>query len=336
MMAFSRGNRADLEAITDYAEATNIKNVFADLTQQLCKDKPEDPVAYLIEMLTQNPVKIRPVPPRNLRSQIEKLFKDADLDGNGYLSRNEFKLVFAGLRETLKLSNKDIKKIMAEADENDDGLVSYEEFLPIAMDVIDACYNQMEIKEGEWVAEEEAQEAADGFLRGMSEEELGEVLKSAFTTADADGSGFLDRTEFKKVITECDLGFTRKEINILMSEVDVDGDNRISYEEFAPLCYSMLVQMVSKDLMTDAPEGQQDLEENLNGIFAAAGDKKGRISHSAAIAALLQEDLGLNRINASSCLGEVEQDKHGLLDPEEAARAAATAIFTFWQRWGWA
>merc|ERR1719261_602113 len=111
------------------------------------------------------------------------------------------------------------------------------------MDVIDAIYNTMEVKDGEWIAQENAQANADNFLRGMTEEELTEVLKSAFVNADADGSGFLDRKEFKQVIMDCDLGFTRKEVNLMMNEVDVNGDNLVSYEEFAPLCYQMLVLM---------------------------------------------------------------------------------------------
>lgn len=329
-----RGNRQELEAITDYAEATNIKNVFADLTQKLSKDKPEDFIAYLIAELTANPVKVRPRPPRHLRAEIEKMFKDADADGNGHLDRTEFKTIFTGLKDTLRLSNKDIKKIMAEADENDDGLIAYEEFVPIAMDVIESIYNQMEIVDGEWREATMAEEQADNFLRGQTEEELLAILKDVFMKADSDGNGWLDRSEFKKCIQDCELGFTRKEINVLMSEVDLDGDGHVTYEEFAPMCYNMLVTMVSKDLLTDPPAEQQDLKDQLFAMFDQSSDKKGKINHAKAMEYIMGADLGLNRIHAASCLNEVEQDKHGLMAIEDAAEKAALAVFTFWQQWG--
>ena len=45
------------------------------------------------------------------------------------------------------MSNKVIKQIMAEADENDDGVIEYREFVPMAVDVINIIEAKQDYKE---------------------------------------------------------------------------------------------------------------------------------------------------------------------------------------------
>ena len=56
---------------------------------------------------------------------LSDMFKQADTDGSGVLSRQQFS---ACLRNTeLGLSRKEINALMGEADSNHDGVVSYDE-----------------------------------------------------------------------------------------------------------------------------------------------------------------------------------------------------------------
>ena len=48
-----------------------------------------------------------------------------------------------------------------------------------------------------------------------------------------------------------ELGLSRKEINVLLSEVDIDGDGNISYEEFMPLCFNILVERFKDDVLAE-------------------------------------------------------------------------------------
>jgi hypothetical protein len=54
-----------------------------------------------------------------------------------YLDHREFKKVVSSFSEELGLPNADVRRIMSEADENDDGYIEYHEFVPLAVDVID-------------------------------------------------------------------------------------------------------------------------------------------------------------------------------------------------------
>merc|ERR1711988_1455530 len=66
---------------------------------------------------------------------------------------------------------------------------------------------------------------------------------------DIDGSGALSLTEFRNCCRDADIGLTRKEINVLMHQCDMDGDGNISYEEFVPLCFEMLTEILKDELL---------------------------------------------------------------------------------------
>ena len=200
-----------------------------------------------------------------LVGRVEALFVSADRDGNGVLDRREFKEVFVGLKEELGLSNRIIKQLMSEADEDDDGLISYREFLPLAIDV----FNVMEAKdvysEDVEVAKESAVENAKDFLlHGMPRDQLELMLKGAFKKADKDESGYLDRKEFKWCLKSSGLGFTKREINVMMSEVDLDGDGKITYEEFVPICFEMLADMMADKMRNSANQTEEDLKNYVH------------------------------------------------------------------------
>jgi len=72
--------------------------------------------------------------PDELKDFITDLFVEFDTDQNGHLDRKEFKAVMKTAK--LGLSNKDIRAIMAEADEDGSGFIEYREFVPLMVDLI--------------------------------------------------------------------------------------------------------------------------------------------------------------------------------------------------------
>jgi len=66
-----------------------------------------------------------------------------------------------------------------------------------------------------------------------------EVLQAAFRRFDAEGTGFLSGESLKRVMAQ--LGgenLTDQEIEEIIQEADIDGDQRISYEEFVKVVMS--------------------------------------------------------------------------------------------------
>lgn len=62
------------------------------------------------------------------------MFEVADKDASGSLTYQEFSDAFKTL--SYGLTDNDIKTLIALADDNDDGKITWEEFIPIAIDSI--------------------------------------------------------------------------------------------------------------------------------------------------------------------------------------------------------
>ena len=66
-----------------------------------------------------------------LRKITEAAFKAVDLDGSGYLERNELELVMENVAKDIgvdKPTKDEVDEVLAELDENGDGKLSIEEF----------------------------------------------------------------------------------------------------------------------------------------------------------------------------------------------------------------
>ena len=60
----------------------------------------------------------------------------------------------------------------------------------------------------------------DYLMKGLPRHELEGSIQEIFRGADGDASGALDRSEFIRCLKESGLGFTRRELNLILSEWD--------------------------------------------------------------------------------------------------------------------
>eukprot|EP00825_Cyclidium_porcatum_P007961 TRINITY_DN1399_c0_g1_i3.p1 TRINITY_DN1399_c0_g1~~TRINITY_DN1399_c0_g1_i3.p1 ORF type:complete len:102 (+),score=35.93 TRINITY_DN1399_c0_g1_i3:235-540(+) len=80
-------------------------------------------------------------------------------------------------------------------------------------------------------------------------EKLKQITKTAFDAVDNDGSGFLELNELENVMKTVakDVGAsepTTEEVKEIMKELDTNGDQKISLEEFQVLIEQVLEMMV--------------------------------------------------------------------------------------------
>jgi len=74
------------------------------------------------------------VPPAMLERYFQKLFKIADLNGDGVLQPDELSNMLSG--SGFKLTPSQVQQVVEAADVNNDGVIDYEEFVPIAVAVL--------------------------------------------------------------------------------------------------------------------------------------------------------------------------------------------------------
>ena len=190
------------------------------------------------------------------------VFTEFDKDKNGALDVWEFKDV---LRSTaLDLSKKEIREIISEADVDGNGKVDYHEFVPIFHELVGAIKSKMEARElHDAAAKVRREEMEMMFVKGMTREELDATLRAAFDSADADGNGVLDPSEFLAALQNADLGLSKKEMNLLLAESDLNGDGVVEYEEFVPMCFEVLVErkVKNKRMESEALKSEDGVDE---------------------------------------------------------------------------
>lgn len=183
------------------------------------------------------------------------LFLEADGDGNGYLDPSEFKKIM--IAADVGLTTEDIYEIMLVADENGDGKIEYQEFVPIAAEMIQALQAREAMERADEEMLEDAEFAAEMYLsRGLTQEDLDSIISSEFENADVNGDGVLSRAEFQEALKAEALGLSNKEIKALMLRVDENDDGVISYQEFCPA----LLRAASSAIQADDLRGREGFE----------------------------------------------------------------------------
>lgn len=304
--------------------------VVETLANALVEARPEDATAFLRERaraLAQDEarkddassleVPMWMLSASELREAIVRVFKKFDVDKNGVLDRKELKALLSSA--DLRISKHIVTEVLVEADENEDGLISFDEFLPLMVDVIAAQQAKEKARASrESDAVRRLEVAHDQVVKGMTRQRLEDTMRGVFRSFDEDGNGVLSRKEFKKCLKASKLGFTRKEVNLLLSAVDENDDGTISYEEFVPICFVVLVERRAEMLAEEEALTSSDgLTQLLVEYFSALDkDRAGHISRRDVSRALthFSDDygLGLSKAQVAAVASEAEPAGGGI------------------------
>ncbi|KAK7496325.1 hypothetical protein BaRGS_00012490 [Batillaria attramentaria] len=131
-----------------------------------------------------------------------QVFLDMDQDGSGWL--NERELTEGFRRLGYKVTDEQARSTFRAIDKNGDGHVTFDEFL--------ACVKHVERSNPK--AKKEAK------------------LRRAFQQMDMDGDGMLSEKELMDGLKHAGYHLTREQAKKLVSDLDKDGNGKISFEEF--------------------------------------------------------------------------------------------------------
>ena len=137
---------------------------------------------------------------QQMEAELTEMFKRADAEGTGVLSASEFHSILRAL--DLGLSQYQMARLVAEADENEDGEISYAEFVPVGMRFLQA-YKAKRSANRHW---DEREAEADAMAKDAClkcEAELLDLVgrvELKFAEADAERSGRLPREAFLRCL----------------------------------------------------------------------------------------------------------------------------------------
>ncbi|KAH8074215.1 Ca2-binding protein [Aureococcus anophagefferens] len=132
----------------------------------------------------------------DLQELLLKMFQESDDNGNGSLSYDEFYQLMEDA--DLGLNHSELQLLMSEADENDDQEINYNEFMPVAIDLIQSFkarrYAKRTLDAEDKAVDDEALEK----LYGPEIEQSVEAAEALFLLADSRSTGCLTRPEFRR------------------------------------------------------------------------------------------------------------------------------------------
>ncbi|KAK8816179.1 calmodulin [Blastocystis sp. ATCC 50177/Nand II] len=136
------------------------------------------------------------------KKEYTQAFEVFDKDKDGKISRQELKTIMRSLGQNP--SDDDIEEMMLSVDKNQDGQISYDEFMNLI---------SIQIKASEDVDE----------------------MEEAFAVFDVDKDGYITKSELRQVMNRLGESLTDEQLDAMIREADTDGDGKIDIKDFRSL-----------------------------------------------------------------------------------------------------
>lgn len=170
---------------------------------------------------------------QTLSAFLINMFKEADVDGSGSLTFDEFQLLMEQVE--LGISPQELRFVISEADENENGVVDYEEFVPLAVDLIQSFRARNRAKT---LNSQQDVLVDDQILQAISAPELEQAAKVCLEKLldyDKKSYGLIRVAEFKRCLNAvaASVGLRDSEINLLSQLLPRDQFGRLKYNSSA-------------------------------------------------------------------------------------------------------
>merc|ERR1711870_17605 len=127
----------------------------------------------------------------------------------------------------LGLTRREINTVMFQIDQDNDGNISYREFVPFAFDLLQKL-TSLRLLETE-----------------LENDELAQYLIDLFKARDIEMTGMLSVDDIRDLLHQAMLGLSRMQIYTVISEADVNAEDLIAYNAFIPRAVALIRSMLS-------------------------------------------------------------------------------------------
>jgi Ca2+-binding EF-hand superfamily protein len=171
---------------------------------------------------------------QELTELVGSIFERMDQDQSGQLSKQEFMAALSSME--LGLTRREINTIMFQIDRDEDGNISYGEFVPFAFDLLQKL-TSLRLLETE-----------------LENDELANYLLDLFKAKDVEMTGLLSAEDLRDLLHQAMLGLTRMQIYTVISEAEVNAEGMMPYATFVPRAVGLIRSMLSfeKCIVTDS------------------------------------------------------------------------------------
>lgn len=232
--------------------------------------------AELIETSDLSPeVLLNGTSPEIFVSRLKSLFKSYDIDKKGELNAKQFRAMLESM--DLQLSPGEILSLMAIADHNNNGYISFDEFCEFCMNNLLHLEREKHIRLLQKAIHGTVHQT-DAERDGKEIEDFENHLKTIFKLADKDNSGALEYDELENLFLSLNIHLSQFQLYMLLSECDTNGDGQVDYQEFIPVMVDILEAAKAKYHAADEKEKRENLIKEKVLVLSASWDDEVRSS----------------------------------------------------------
>ncbi|XP_040993059.1 calmodulin-7-like [Juglans microcarpa x Juglans regia] len=176
-------------------------------------------------------------------SELREAFSLFDKDGDGCITAKELGNVMRSLGQNP--TEPELQEMINEADTDNNGTINFVEFLEL-------------------------------MARVMKDAALEEELREAFRVFDKDQDGLISEAELRNVMTNLGEKLTKEEVDEMIREVDMDGNNQVDYEEFAKVMMAKRDKRMGDQRSPSPSFRRLDQPIKLTSSNVEVSDHKGR------------------------------------------------------------
>lgn len=244
----------------------------------------------------------------SLRALLIQMFKEADDDGNGYLTYDEFEMLMDKVELGIKPS--DLRYVIQEADENENGVVEFEEFVPLAVDMIQSfrALNRARIYCSQQGAMFEEEVRTN--MEQIDFEAQSTVIMDKLYEHDPRRYGVMRVTEFKRCLNSVayQAGLSENSISMIIHKLPSDNFGRLLYNGVSDVTKKVkFIELKQELVQAQATPLQERLYNSCRRTEIARLDETGGDSNtSGAIGILNEGDLANILANSDSNLSRLQ------------------------------
>lgn len=244
----------------------------------------------------------------SLRALLVQMFQEADDDGNGYLTYDEFQMLMDKVELGIKTS--DLRYVIQEADENENGVVEFDEFVPLAVDMIQSfrALNRARI----YCSQQDAmyEEEVRTNMEQVDFEAQTAVIMDKLHEHDPRRYGVLRVAEFKRCLSSVaySAGLSETSISMIIHKLPSDNFNRLLYNGVGDVIRKVkFIELKQQLVQAQATPLQEKLYMDCRKTEIMRLDAAGQESTAAGAIGMLDEsDLANILANSDSNLSRLQ------------------------------
>ena len=194
--------------------------------------------------------------------RLKNLFQNFDTDKAGELDAKQFRAMLESM--DLMLTPAEILSIMAIADYNSNGLISFEEFSKFCIKNLLHLEREKHIRVLQKSIHGSVVTGENGNLTDRSS--FFRMLKLLFSEADSTGSGLVSYRQLQDIFIKLDKKLTQYQILFLISECNSNENGLVEYEKYIETCVDFLEVIFTIKAEGDENDFDVTFEDKINDL----------------------------------------------------------------------